>query len=83
MGRPMRIDEFGRIIALAAWLQPVTNYNDAAIIVADTGMKQTRAPRAEREHAAAWVLLLRLQSLTRLHQGPLVPSRGEECVVCM
>ena len=82
VGRPMRIDEWGRIIALAAWLQPETNYNDAAITVVDTGMVQNRASRRERDYAEDWVLLLRLQANTRLHSGPLAPLARERCVIC-
>eukprot|EP00959_Pyramimonas_sp_CCMP1952_P012485 263942-Pyramimonas_sp.AAC.1 len=82
MGRPMRIDEWGRIIALAAWLQPEADFRDAAVVVADTGMAQTKAPRKLRAHAEPWVLLLRLQAHTRLHQGPLVPPPKEKCAVC-
>ena len=67
---------------MAAWLQPETDYRDAAIVVADTGMSQARLPRGLRDRAEDWVLLLRRQAHTRLHQGPLVPGHQEQCIVC-
>eukprot|EP00959_Pyramimonas_sp_CCMP1952_P203774 4261597-Pyramimonas_sp.AAC.1 len=49
--RPMRLDEKGRIIALAPFLQPVGTYSNLDFIVNDTGLYQGRAPMGREMHS--------------------------------